>query len=307
MNRAAEVAALGVLALLAGCAAAPRLDYHALADRPRRDNWVAYALTDTIVTIGTKAPPGDGKAGQPPISLAERPLQCDAGGGCGKTLAAVAVPTDFAGEVLALEPRSRNLVSTAIAPTYVGDSLRLRKLTVEARDHRIEAINAIGAIAVGTAKLVGGDRSGGQATAAPPTLYLPVLLTLAQAKAAIGKSLPLPGQEGWTYAAAFRDDPAAAGFLPRRARTTIHEAFVTSVCRPLHLTLTGGGGVPISFDVTVADPDWLMTIPLPAKGAIVPHALCGADVETEAVTTVGVDAIAEAFFAQVGALQAALK
>lgn len=297
--------------VLAGCAATPpHVDYVSLADRPRQDSWVTYALTDSIVAIG---PPGASTSDKPPppIDLAPRTVHCRAIGVCDTQILALATPTDFTGEVLAISPRSHGLVTTTLAPTYRRDSLRLATLSVEAHDHRIELINAIGTIAKGVIGLgIGSTAAGavaGAVAAAPQqvALQLPITLDLAAIKAS-GTSAALPGNPGWSYTARFLDDPGRVGFLRRQQRGEVHGAFVSSVCRPLRLTLYAPSA-SVAMTVIVADPDWLQTVPLPAKGSITAHALCGADVSADAVTDIGVDDLATAFFAQVSAIHDASK
>lgn len=294
-------------AALAGCAATPpHVDYLSLADRPRQDNWVTYALTDSIIVIG---PPGVSANDKPPppIDLMPRTVHCQAIGVCDTQILALAAPTDFTGEVLAIAPRSHGLVTTTLAPTYQPDSLRLATLSVEAHDHRIELINAIGTIAKGVIGLgIGGAAAGAVAAAPQPVaLQLPITLDLAAIKTA-GAGAALPGNPGWRYTAKFLDDPARVGFLRREQRGEVHGAFVSSVCRPLRLTLNAQSA-SVTMTVTVADPDWLQTVPLPAKGSITAHALCGADVSADAVTSIGVDDLATAFFANVSAIHDASK
>ncbi|TRW15250.1 hypothetical protein [Glacieibacterium frigidum] len=297
LGGAAVVAAAAGVALLSGCALTPRVDYHGLADAARADNWVPYALTDTTIAIGTGEALGD------KLSLARATPACDETG-CEPAIAAVAVPIAFDGELLALAPRSRPLISTEISPTYWPDSLRLKVLTVEAKDHTLEAITAVGTIVTGAAKL-GGMRSADEDDGVE--LQLPLIIDLADAKKALGKAQPLPDNPGWTMEARFTDrPPGQAGFLARADRGRVHNALLTSICRPLRLELKYGETKTIvTVTVRVADPDWLVAIPFPAKGSLTLHPLCGADVQAQPVTRVTADKVAETLFAQVEAVRAA--
>ena len=316
MKRAALLLALAA----SGCAVSPRVDYHALSDTPHLDTAVPYALTDSIIVIGAHgaaATPGQtGPAdarGAAPVDLAAGQSVC-AVTGCSPALAAVAVPVDYTGEYLAIVPRSRHLVSTSIAPTYIPNSLRLRSLAIEVKDHRLEAINAIGAVASGVVSLAAQARKNeddGDTPPAPPpaTLNLPLAIDLGEVKAAAQNAVALPGNRGWSYTAQFLDDPEKAGFQRLKARTGIHAALLTSVCRQLSIVLLHKNGklapTRVVLVVTVADPDFIETIPLPAKGAVTPHPLCGADVQAQPVTEIGADEFAAAFFKQVAAIRAA--
>lgn len=288
------IAAAAAVALLSGCALTPRVDYHGLADAARADDWVPYALTDTTVAIGTGEPLG-GK-----ISLAAAKTEC-APDGCDPVIAAVAVPISFEGELLALAPRSRRLISTEISPTYYPDTLRLKTLTVEAKDHTLEAIATVGTVVSGVARLTAGVR----AVDDSEELKLPLIIDLGDAKAALDTPRPLPGNPGWTMRARFTDrPPGQAGFLARADRGRVHNALLTSICRPLRLELQRGS-VVVPVTLRVADPDWLVAIPFPAKGSLTLHPMCGADVQAQPVTRVTADKIAETLFAQVEAVRAA--
>ena len=293
--------------LLAGCATvAPRVDYR-VQTAAAPDGAVPYQLTDTSLVIGVAT---DAKA-ESPISLEPVTAQCDAKGctvaGKPVRLAVVAAPVAFAGQVLTLTPRARRFVSTTIAPVYYPDSLRLRVLTVEAKDHRVEFITAVGTTVralAGVAKDVG---FGAPVVPKVANLSLPVIVDLTTLKPAIAAKLPLPLSEDWQLAGVFGDDPAALGFRGLETAVGVHGGIATSICRPLALTLDSGHGATLRFRVQVADPDWLEVIPFPPKGSVTLHPLCGADVSADAVAEVGVDALAQAFLTQVEGVRAAVK
>jgi hypothetical protein len=304
-----KLAILGLTALLAGCAATPRVVYHSLDESRRADNWVPYRLTDTTVVVGGPAreglAPAEGSRPSEPLSLEPVMVTC-ASGACTPTPVAVAAPIDAEGKILALAPKARDFVSTSLAPTYWPNSLRLKMLSIEVRDHKLEAIAAAGSIAAGIGKMAAGGmgRDSKTVAAAPRELALPVVLDLSFLKTAIDDWADLPDRPGWQVRATFLDDPKAEGFLPRAAAGTVHSAILTSTCRPMKIEI-GDRKQDIVFRVRVADPDWLTPIPLPPVGAVVMHPLCGADVQEQKVVEVGVDSLAQAFFAQVEAVRAA--
>ncbi len=282
----------------------PRLNFHSLADPHRADSWVPFRLTDSIVLIGT---PGATPA--TPISLTPGPTTCP-GNVCGVPVNAAAIPADDTSAVWAMEPVGRWLVSTRLAPVYLPDSLRLKTLAIEVADHRQEAINTIGSIAAGARALAsgGGDAARSVDTVRAPALQLklPITLDLAWLKKATGFT-DLPDGSGWMAMARFTDDPPRSGFIPRRDIGRVHAAAVSSTCRPLTIKLSQdyGQSTALTFTVRVADPDWLTPTPLPSKGAVLFQPMCGADIQAEKSVTVGADALAQSFFAQVQAVRAA--
>lgn len=294
---------LAAALLLAGCTAAPQVDYHLLSDRPRSDRWIPYELTDTRIAIGLAAE-------KLPIDLTPQTITCTANActvdHAPVRLVAFGSPISFTGEILAIDPRSRHFVETALSPAYFDGSLRLRTLDVEVRDHRLEAINTIGAIVSGAAKIAGG----GMAMAGESMgldLDLPIVIDLAALKAAGDRPAPLPGNPGWTYQARFSDgDPAARGLLSRDQRGGVHGAILTAACRPMRIVLSSGD-IKVPLTVTVADPEWLVSVPLPRKGTVSFHPLCGVDIQPGADTTTGTDVLAEALFKQIDAVHGALQ
>jgi hypothetical protein len=198
-------------------------------------------------------------------------------------------------------------VRTLLTPTYYPNSLRLKTLAVEGVDQRKEIIDTVGAIAVGAAQLAragAGERSA-DLLPGERKLTLPVVIDLAEAKQTI-QSGPraLPDNPGWTYVGRFLDDPATAGFRRRDQASDVHGAIVTSLCRPFQLKLMAAGQT-LTMGLTVADPDYLLAIPFPAKGVVNFSPLCGADIQAQPVTQTTADVLVSDFFKQVQNLRSA--
>jgi hypothetical protein len=304
---------LPALALVAGCAATPRVAYHSLDETRRADNWVSYRLTDTTVVVGGPAAKdglaaAEGSRPSQPLSLEAVTGKC-ASGACTPTPVAVAAPIDADGKILALAPQSRDFVTISLAPTYWPNSLRLKMLSIEVRDHKLEAIAAAGAIVAGVGQMAASGIARDSKTVDPDAreLALPVVLDLAFLKTALDDWVALPDRPGWLVRARFLDDPKAEGFLPRAMAGTVHSAMLTSTCRPMTIQIGDRKREEIDFRVRVADPDWLTSIPLPPIGAVSMHPLCGADVQNQKVVEVGADQAAQAFFTQVEAVRTATK
>ena len=314
--------ALLTLAVIAGCATPPpHVDYRRLSDRPAGDGGVPFQLTDTRLVVGLVPPdPANASDPVPPVSLDPVTVDCDIAGcympgtrGVSRKplrLAIAAVPIPFAGTIMTIDPRRRGLVTTALAPTYYANSLRLKTLSVEVRDHRVEAINAVGGIVRGIVSAAGqAGMSNDEGVAATVALRLPVVVDLRDAVTALDTNTPLPGNVvQWEMAAAFLDRPGrpGLGYLPRGDAATVHQGMVTSACRRFVLSLRSGM-IGLDFSTIVADPDWLIAIPLPSKGTLSFHTLCGADVAAQPIDEIGADKIAAAFVANVEAIGVAAK
>lgn len=297
--------AFAAILLLASCAVAPAVNYRLLSERPQGDDWAPYQLTDTTILVGVVGGAPALRADPQIVGLTPVEVSCSASGCDKATVGAVAAPIPFQGETFGIEPRRSRFVRTILTPTYYPNSLRLKTLAIEGHDQRKEIIDTVGALAVGAAQLArgGGERSG--SLPGYRTLNLPVVIDLAAAKETASQGpRPLPGNPGWSYVGRFLDDPAASGFRRRAEAKTVHGAIVTSLCRPYQLTLTAGGA-NLVMGLTVADPDFLVSIPFPAKGVVNFGVLCGADIQAQPVTETTADVLVTDFFKQVQNLRTA--
>jgi hypothetical protein len=332
--------ALSAVLLLGGCTVSPTIDYHAW-NEPHDDSWIPYQLTDTTIVIGINKPANDqnntntnttttppkkpkpapvadaasteesGTLLQPishaelyPVTLTSSEAECQ-GNGCDKTVSAVAVPIPYEGMTLGIEPTRSWFIYTHMAPSYYPNSLRLQSLEISVEDKRMEALDTVGAIAVGSAKIAAGPGAGGfgahalGATSPPkPKLQLPVIIDLADAKKAQTTPTPLAGNPGWTYTLHFLDDPDRMGFHRSSDVSNVHGAVVTALCRPVAITLTAPT-VKLVLGTTVADPDYILPIPLPPSGSVNFGTLCGADVKMQSVTSVKANDFVNAFVSDV--------
>ena len=331
---------LGAISVLGGCTVSPTIDYHAW-NEPHDDSWIPYQLTDTTIVIGINKPANDqnnananangttppkkpkpapaaddnsadvGTLLQPishaelyPVTLTSSETECQ-GNGCDKTVSAVAVPIPYEGMTLGIEPTRSWFIYTHMAPSYYPNSLRLQTLEISVEDKRMEALDTVGAIAVGSAKIAAGPGAGGfgahalgMTTPSKPKLQLPVVIDLADAKKAQSTPAPLAGNPGWTYTLRFLDDPDRMGFRRSSDVSNVHGAVVTALCRPVAITLTAPA-VKLVLGTTVADPDYILPIPLPPSGSLNFGTLCGADVKMQSVTSVKANDFVNAFVSDV--------
>jgi len=252
-----------------------------------------------------------------PVKLDRIDVTCVADN-CDGLVAVSATPISFEGLTLAIEPKYHEFIRTFAAPTYFPNSLRLKTLEFAIRDERQEALDTVFAVAAGARQL----STAGSKSLNSIALHLPVVIDLKDAKATAGGAFkPLPNNAGaWWYRIEFLDDPKAAGFLPQANFRDVHEAVLTSLCRRIDVVLTSRD--PAKFDasadgevadnesklvmgVTVADPDYLMTVPMPAKGTVTFGDLCGADVSMSTAATIPTNVLATDFFTQVNAMRTA--
>jgi hypothetical protein len=293
---------------LAGCAVSSEVTYHDLKRNAadRIDGWIPFQLTDTAIILATTAkvptqinPGGVAAGAKDEITLTQETVICAPR--CDKPVAAFAAPVPFDEVIYAINPVSPFYKTTKIAPTYAGDTLRLRTLTIETQDHRKEIIETGGSIAISLAKTAAGFGAPPPPEEKPRPLILPTVIDLTQAKATInGRDGVLPGNRGWTYRLIFLDNPEAAGHFKREvlnAPSKIKGAAVWSACRPAKLILMSNV-TTLEFGLTVADPDFVCTTPLPVKGTVNFHDLCVADVKVEQENTTSTKELVDTLFKQ---------
>ena len=153
-----------------------------------------------------------------------------------------------------------------------------------------------------------------------PELSLPVVLDFADEKkldeALSDGGAEIPGATAWWYRLhGASPDKAAedvtAFFKPGR---TV-ESFPYSACLSGTLELWAGSdpsqrfksGDVAGFPVKIADPRHVRAMALPAKGSVVMHTVCGADVKAENADIAGTFEVLEALAKQVEAIYKATK
>jgi len=205
-----------------------------------------------------------------------------------------------------MQPNDYFYKSTDLAPIYVSRSERLKSLSIDTQDHRKEIIDTTGSIAINLAKVAvtaGAPLATGEALL---PLTLPVVIPLQDAKEAPTGSLP--GNKGWIYIFKFLDDPSSK--LPRTdfdKGSHGRSIALSTACRSAQLTVTNGT-VDLTFGLTVADPAYIDTIPLPIKGEVDFPELCGpASVKTEKSTQSPTTELSDAVFKQISDLQGVFK
>jgi len=243
-----------------------------------------------------------------PISLTRSELTCYAKGCAEASVEAAAVPISYEGATLGIEAAAHWMVYTRMAPTYYPNSLRLQTLEFAVEDKRQETIDTIGALALGIAKTTapvkGFAGAGLKERPVEKTLTLPIVIDLSEAKRTLTEDAPLPRNEaeGWTYHIRFMDDPEREGFLKFDERQNVHRAVLTYLCRPVQITLTNGE-IQIVLGLTVADPSYLLPVPLPPSGTVTFGTLCGANVQMNQAVTTPTNQLVTSFFNDVQSLR----
>ncbi len=233
---------------------------------------------------------------------------------CYNEVLAFAAPIDYSGSTYAVQPNNHLYKTTNISPTYVARSERLKTLSIDTEDHRKEIIETTGSIAVNLAKVAVGfaaPEAGGRAPLYPP-LTLPAVINLSDIEPGVATPLSTDPNvnSGWTITLEYVDQPDGHIERSKFDQGTMGRGLaISTACRSAKLTLQAPSvAITLQFGLTVADPEYLDTVPLPVKGEVDFPELCGpADVKTEQTTQETVNDLSDTLFKQVGDLTSAIK
>lgn len=208
----------------------------------------------------------------------------------------------------AIQPTDNALHQTKLNGTYIDNTRLFKSVGVDFQDQTVQIIQAVGAVAVAALALATvGER--------PQGLTLPVVLDASDPKKWNNWiSIAGANANGWRYRIVKPAADELKGSTEREAFFRDYEGSDTnllpvSACARTRVDITNdaSGSMYKSFFVTIADPDYLYTYKLPAKGAITMHSICGADVSVEGTNNGTLTALQalEAAFKQVEAIKAA--
>lgn len=294
----APLTRLGVLlpiVLASACASSPHVQYvriEAPTDATR--GIPQFRLAGSRVSLGLTAPSEAAKkaAATPaaPAGNAKGPFKT-----AQELLAArpaVLVTPAEAGPIYGIVPKPAIFSDIALSVSYFDNTRIVKTIGAPVTDNKLKVIGAAGGFLAALAPFAFAEVE--LSPNASPDLSLPVVLDFADDKkleeALSDAGTRVPGATSWWYRlhGAARDrtaEDASAFFRQDKAV----ESFPYSACLNGALELWTGadpslrfkiGDVAV-FPVTIADPRYVRTMALPAKGSIVMHTICGADVKAE--------------------------
>lgn len=298
------------IALASACVSAPRVQYvriEAPSDATR--GVPQFRLAGSRVSLGLVAP-GDTAKKAAALAPATGPFKTTQ-----ELLAAkppVFVTPAEAGSIYGIVPKPSIFSSIALNVSYFDNTRLVKSIGAPVTDNTLKVISSIGGFLTVLAPLA---VRGHEVT---PELSLPVVLDFADEKKleeALGESgTAIPGATAWWYRLhGATPDKAAedvmAFFKPGR---TV-ESFPYSACLSGTLELWAGSdpsqrfksGDVAGFPVKIADPRHVRAMALPAKGSVVMHTVCGADVKTENADIAGTFEVLETLAKQVEAIYTA--
>lgn len=225
---------------------------------------------------------------------------------------AVLVTPAEAGSIYGIVPKPSIFSSIALNVSYFDNTRLVKSIGAPVTDNTLKVISSVGGFLTVLAPIVLHLRE------VTPELSLPVVLDFADEKkleeALSDTGAAIPGVTAWWYRLhGATPDKAAedvtAFFKPGR---TV-ESFPYSACLSGTLELWAGSdpaqrfksGDAAGFPVKIADPRHVRAMALPAKGSVVMHTVCGADVKAENADIAGTFDVLEALAKQAEAIYTA--
>jgi hypothetical protein len=298
------------IALASACVSAPHVRYVRIEAPSEETRGVPqFRLAGSRVSLGLVAPGEAAKRTAAPAP-ATGPFQTTQ-----ELLAAkpaVLVTPAEAGSIYGIVPKPSNFSSIALNVSYFDNTRLVKSIGAPVTDDTLKVISSVGGFLAVLAPLA---VRGHEVT---PELSLPVVLDFADEKqleeALSATGTAIPGATAWWYRlrGAVPDKAAedvSAFFKPGK---TV-ESFPYSACLSGTLELWAGpdpshrfkSGDAAGFPVKIADPRHVRAMALPAKGSVVMHTVCGADVKAENADIAGTFEVLEALAKQVEAVYTA--
>lgn len=299
------------IALASACVSTPHVQYVEIeAPKEEYRGVPQFRLAGSRVSLGLAAPSDAAKKPAAPSPSAIGPLKTTE-----ELLAAkpaVLVTPAEAGPIYGIVPKPSIFSSIALNVSYFDNTRLVKSIGAPVTDNTLKVISSVGGFLTVLAPLLLHVRD------VTPELFLPVVLDFADEKkleeALSDAGAAVPGATAWWYRLheATPDkaaEDAKAFFKP--ARTV--ESFPYSACLNGTLELWTGSdpsqrfktGDVAGYPVKIADPRHVRTIALPAKGSVVMHTVCGADVKAENADIAGTFAVLEALAKQAEAIYTA--
>lgn len=278
--------------MMGGCVSFPKLTYLSPSDEDA-EGAIKFYLQGSMVTLGI--PSGENAEGIKTETTPVGSLQEFKD----KGVCAVVTPAESKNHFYALKPHQSIWSKTSVSVSYRDNTRLIKTIGTDFKDNRIEVIGKVAAIVATGISILKTTRE---------PLRLPVVIDLSNInEGSITPWRNIPGHHKWWYKLALDTPPedsvkATKYFVTPRAS----RALAYSACQEATLFVVYSEGTPSEvpeeravFNTRIANPNYVCTLNLPAKGSITMHSICGADIRPEEYTDVSGLDILEAVMKQV--------
>jgi hypothetical protein len=231
-----------------------------------------------------------------------------------KNVRAIVTATESRKHFYAIKPHESVWSKTSVSVSYIDNTRLIKTIGTCFNDNRIKVIESAGAIVASLLPMVGPLLKARDIE--EETLNLPVVIDLTEINDADSTDwLNIPGHKQWWYRIELmnpQSDRRKSSEYFKEIDGTAVRAFAYSSCQDAKLLITHSESQPLSdttdtvtFNIRIANPNYVCTLNFPAKGSIAMHSICGADIKTEESKEVSNLDIVEAVVKQVEAIKKA--
>ncbi|MFH2218177.1 MAG: hypothetical protein ABII68_00775 [Pseudomonadota bacterium] len=317
---------LVALLMVSGCASYPKVTYLSLPSKDA-DGAIKYYLQGSLVTLAvvgsqeSQEQNGSGQDKKKKIGNTEflKISISDVEEIGLKNVRAIVTATESRKHFYAIKPHESVWSKTSVSVSYIDNTRLIKSIGTSFEDNRIKVIESAGAIITSLLPMFGIlCKAPGIETEAgkKETLNLPVVIDLTEMNDAESIAWSkIPGHEQWWYRIELlkpqSDSKKSLEYFKEIDGTTVR-ALAYSSCQDAKLLVTNSESQPpadkidtATFNIRIANPNYVCTLNFPAKGSIAMHSICGADIKTEESKEVSNLDIVEALVKQIEAIKKA--
>ncbi|WP_455925209.1 hypothetical protein [Pseudomonas putida] len=327
-----------LLSAIAGCTS-PKVMLHTVAADSPPNSYASFLAPGSWVTIGT--PESDAK----PNTYTTQTWVPTASDKNAPTAIKAAVSSRASGPLLAIEPRDEWYATTKLNYTYLDNSKQFKTIGIAFQDNAATYVQAIGGLITAAIPFASRISSFPLESSLPTgesskqksalTLELPIVVDAADEKKWEG---PIPTTSKsttsgkWTYSIVLSTEQKQRRTMGATDICTLFGALIdcelstlmsqknaskwltyvpVSRCLDATLTIKGAGSqgasAQLTFPIKIADPRYVDLVPLPEKGTITLHSICGADLAVDSSSSEATRAMAtvQEIFTQAQKIKAA--
>ena len=313
--------------MVSGCASYPKVTYLLLPNKDA-DGAIKYYLQGSLVTLAvvgaqeSQEQNGSGQDKKKSVStgfLKTKASVSDVKEIGQKDVRAIVTATESRKHFYAIKPHESVWSKTSVSVSYIDNTRLIKSIGTSFEDNRIKVIESAGAIITSLLPMFGvlSKAPGIEIeTGKKEMLNLPVVIDLTEMNDAESIAWSkIPGHEQWWYKIELlnpQPDSRKSSEYFKEIDGIAVRALAYSSCQDAKLLVTHSVSKPTSvvidaatFNIRIANPNYVCTLNFPAKGSIAMHSICGADIKTEESKEVSNLDIVEALIKQIEAIKKA--
>jgi len=311
--------------MVSGCASYPKVTYLSLPNKDA-DGAIKYYLQGSLVTLAvvgaqeSQEQNGSGQDKKKSVSTDFPETSVSDVKEIGqKDVRAIVTAAESKKHFYAIKPHESVWSKTSVSVSYIDNTRLIKSIGTSFEDNRIKVIESAGAIITSLLPMFGvlSKAPGIEIeTGKKETLNLPVVIDLTEMNDAESIAWSkIPGHEQWWYRIELlssQSDSRKSSEYFKEIDGIAVRALAYSSCQDAKLLVTHSVSKPTSvvidaatFNIRIANPNYVCTLNFPAKGSIAMHSICGADIKTEESKEVSNLDIVEALIKQVEAIKKA--